>query len=132
MYGNKLFPTRSLRRLREIKGSKQHIPSTHNPTTIELNQLLTVRFSNLSNDDVVVPGTPRFSFNIKLTSKNGDATVVNNLLKAIVKKYLVKIEPDELVSIDDFDRLMCRNDFCMKSVNLRKLRVGTKDDESAD
>ena len=56
-YGNKLNPERSLRKARGIKGTRQKIIVTHNPSEINENELLLVRFPNLGNDDVIVPGT---------------------------------------------------------------------------
>ena len=46
-YGKKLNPTRSLRTPRGIKGTKQTIIVTHNPSETDQNQLLLVRFPNL-------------------------------------------------------------------------------------
>jgi hypothetical protein len=137
MYGNKLQPTRTLRRARGIKGLKQHVSVTNNPSTIDQNQMLTVRFPNLFENDVVVPGTSRLAFNIKLSDKA--STIVNNIGRSIVKKLVVKIEGSELISIDDYDKLMCywdlwktkdqRADCVYQGIcgdNLRKLRVGTE------
>ena len=67
-YGKRLNPERSLRKPRGIKGTRQKVIITHNPSVIDQNQLLLVRFSNLGSDDVIVPGTANLSFNIELTS----------------------------------------------------------------
>ena len=67
-YGNKLNPERSLRTAKGIKGTRQKVIVTHNPSEIDQNQLLLVRFPNLGSDDVIVPGTMNLSFNIELTS----------------------------------------------------------------
>ena len=56
-YGNKFNPERSLRKARGTKGTRQKIIVTHNPSEIDENELLLVRFPNLGNDDVIVPGT---------------------------------------------------------------------------
>ena len=39
----------------------------HNPSEIDQNQLLLVRFPKLGSDDVIVPGMANLSFNIKLS-----------------------------------------------------------------
>ena len=49
-YGTKLNPERSLR----IKETRQKVIITHNPSEIDQNQLILVRFPNLGCD---VPGT---------------------------------------------------------------------------
>ena len=63
-YKNKLNPERSLRTPRGIKGTRQKVIVTHNPSEIDQNQLLLVRFPNLVSDDVIVPGMANLSFNI--------------------------------------------------------------------
>ena len=67
-YGNKLNPEHSLRTAKGIKGTRQKVIVTHNPSEIGQNQLLLVRFPNLGSDDVIVPGMANLSFNIELTS----------------------------------------------------------------
>ena len=52
-----------------MKRTKQKIIVTHNPSEIDQNQLLLVRFPNLGSDDVIVPGTANLTFNIELSSK---------------------------------------------------------------
>ena len=42
-YGNKLDPYRSVRKAFGLKGIRQSIVVTNNPSTIDANQLLTVR-----------------------------------------------------------------------------------------
>ena len=107
-YGNKLNSDCSLRKAHSIKGTKQKVIVTHNPSEIDQNQLLLVRFPNLGSDDVIVPGTANLSFNIKLSSTaDSNRTWVNNIGRAIVKKLAVKFEGNEILSIDDFDVLTC-------------------------
>ena len=40
----------------------------HNSSEINQNQLLLVRFPNLDNDDVIIPGMANLSFNTELSS----------------------------------------------------------------
>ena len=67
-YGIKLNPERSLRTPHGIKGTRQKVIITHNPSEIDQNQLLLVRFPNLGSDDVIVPGTANLSFNNELSN----------------------------------------------------------------
>ena len=64
-YGNKLNPEHSLRTAKGIKGTRQKAIVTHNPSEIDQNQLLLVRFPNLGSDDVIVPGMANLSFKIE-------------------------------------------------------------------
>ena len=63
-----------------VKGNRQSFVVTNNPSSIDANELLTVRFPNLGANDVIVPGTARLAFNITLNGgTDANRTVVNNL-----------------------------------------------------
>ena len=62
-YRNKLNPEHSLRTAKGIKGTRQKVIVTHNPSEIDQNQLLLVRFPNLGSD-VIVPGTANLSLTL--------------------------------------------------------------------
>ena len=88
-------PECSLRMPKGIKGTKQKVIVTHNPSEIEQAQELLVRFPNLGSDDVIIPGTGNLSFNIELTSTiDANRTLVSNVGRAIVKKLAVKFDFD--------------------------------------
>ena len=95
-YGKQLNPERSLRTPRGIEGIRQKVIVTHNPSVIDQNQDLLVRFSNLGNDDVIIPGMVNLSFNIELTSTaDPNRTLVSNIGRAIIKELAVKFEGNE-------------------------------------
>ena len=71
-YGNKLDPYCSVRTALGLKGNRQSIVVTNNPSTIDANQTLTVPFLNLGTNDVIVPGTARIAFNIVLDGGEDD------------------------------------------------------------
>ena len=53
---------------------------------IDQNQDLLVRFPNLVNDDIIIPGMANLSFNIELTSTaDPNRTLVSNIGRAIIK-----------------------------------------------
>jgi len=124
-----------------LKGNRQNIVVTSNPSTIDANQTLTVRFPNLGTNDVIVPGTARIAFNILLDDGEGDnRTVVNNLGRAIVKKISVKLEGKEVLCLDDADIYLCYKDlwltdkerknaayYGIQSENTAKIRLGATD-----
>ena len=60
-YGRKLDPYRRLKSPLGIKGMRQSVVVTNNPSTIDQNQQLLVRFPNLGAHDVIVPGTARLA-----------------------------------------------------------------------
>ena len=54
-YGKRLNPERFLRTPKGIKGTRQKVIVTHNPSEIDQAQELLVRFPNLGSDDVIIP-----------------------------------------------------------------------------
>ena len=107
-YGKRLNPEHSLRTPKGIKGTRQKVIVTHNPSEIDQVQVLLVRFSNLGSDDVIIPGTANLSFNTELTSAiDPNRTLVSNIGRAIIKKLAVKFEGNEIMSVDNFDVLAC-------------------------
>ena len=63
-----------------------------------------VRFPNLDTHDVIVPGTVKLAFNITLQAEDDtNRTIVKNSGRAIIKKVSVKIEGNEVYSLDDAD-----------------------------
>ena len=120
-YGKRLNPECSLRTAKGVKGTRQKVIVTHNPSEIDQAQLLLVRFPNLGTDDVIVPGTVNLSFNIELTSTaDAERTLVSNIGRAIVKKLAVKFEGSEIMSVYDFDIFACYRDL-WKTASERKM-----------
>ena len=110
------------------KGNQTKVIITHNPSEIDQNQLLLVRFPNLGSDDVIIPGMANLSFNIELsTTADAKRTLVSNVGRAIVKKLAVKFERNEISSIDDFDIFACYRDLwktCGKSEKRDAIQQG--------
>ena len=129
-YGKRLNPERSLRTAKGIKGTRQKVIVTHNPSEIGQNQLLMVKFPNLASDDVIIPGTANLSFNIELTSTaDPNRTLVSNIGRAIIQKLAVKFEGEDILCIDDFDIFACYRDLWKtKSVKKNAVRQGISTD----
>ena len=103
--GDKLNPQRSYRKGFALKGIRQHIIKTNNPSTIGPDELLTVRFPDLKENQVIIPGTTKLTFNISLAGMDANRTLVKNLGRNIIRKLVVKLEGNEIISIDDYDVL---------------------------
>ena len=119
-------PECSLRTPKGIKGTRQKVIVTHNPSEIDQAQELLVRFPNLGSDDVIIPGTANLSFNIELTSTvDANRTLMSNIGRAIIKKLAVKFEGNEIMSVDDYDVLACYRDLWKtKSEKKNAIRQG--------
>ena len=110
-YGKRLNPEHSLRTPKGIKGTRQKVIVTHNPSEIDQAQLLEVKFPNLGSDDVIIPGMANLSFNIELTSTiDANRTLVSTIGRSIIKKLAVKFQGNEILSIDDYDIFTCYRD----------------------
>ena len=103
--GDKLNPQRSYRKGFALKGLCQHIIKTNNPSTIGPDELLTMRFLELKENQVIIPSTTKLTFNITLAGTGVNRTLVKNLGRNIVRKLVVKLEGNEIISIDDYDVL---------------------------
>ena len=125
-YGKRLNPEQSLRTPKGIKGTRQKVIVTHNPSEIDQNQELLVRFPNLGSDDVIIPGTANLNFNIELTSTvDANRTLVSKIGRDIIKKLAVKFEGNEIMSVDDYDVLACYRDLWKtKSEKKNAIRQG--------
>ena len=103
--GDKLNPQRFYRKGFALNGLHQHIIKTNNHSTIGPGELLTVRFPDLKENQVIILGTTKLTFNITLAGKDVNRTLVGNLGRNIIRKLIVKLESNEIISIDDYDIL---------------------------
>ena len=87
----------------------QRLMSTYHknkhPSTIGPDELLTVRFPDLEENQVIVPSTTKLTFNISLVGTDVNRTLVGNLGRNIVRKLVVKLEGNDIISTDDYDIL---------------------------
>ena len=116
--GDKLNPQRSYRKGFALKGLRQHIIKTNNPSTIGPGELLTIRFPDLKENQVTIPKTTKLTFNIVLAGTDKTRTLVKNLGRNIIRKLVVKLEGNEIISIDDYDVLYSYYD-CWKGTTER-------------
>ena len=125
-YRKRLNPEHSLRTPKGIKGTRQKVIVTHNPSEIDQVQELLVRFPNLGSDDIIIPGTANLSFNIELTSAvDANRTLVSNIGRAIIKKLAVKFEGNEIMSVNNYDIFVCYQDLWKtKSEKRNAIRQG--------
>ena len=103
--GDKLNPQRSYRKSFSLKGLCQHIVKMNNPSTIGPDVLLTVHYPDLKENQVIIPSTTKLTFNISLVGTDMNRTLVGNLGRNIIRKLVVKLEGNEIISIDDYDIL---------------------------
>ena len=103
--GDRLNPQTSYRKGFALKGLHQHIIKTNNPSTIGPDELLTIRFPDLKENQVIIPSTTKLTFNITLAGTDVNRTLLKNLGRNIIRKLVVKLEDNEIISIDDYDVL---------------------------
>ena len=97
--GDRLNPQRSYRKGFALKGLCQHIIKTNNPSTIGPGELLTVRFPNMKENQVIILSTMKLTFNITLAGTDVNRTLVENLARNIIRKLIVKLEGNEIISM---------------------------------
>ena len=94
----------------------------NNPSTIGPDELLTVRFPELKENQLIIPSTTKLTFNISLVGTDVNRTLVGNLGRNIIRKLVVKLEGNEIISIDDYDILYSYYD-CWKTTTERQNTV---------
>ena len=117
--GDKLNPQRSYRKGFALKGLCHYIIKTNNPSTIGPGELLTVRFPDLKENQVIIPSTTKLTFNISLAGTDVNRTLVGNLGRNIIRKLVMKLEGNEIISIDDYNILYSYYD-CWESKTERR------------
>ena len=66
-------------------------------------ELLTIRFPDLKESQLIVPSTTKLTSNISLAGTDPDRTLIKNLGKNIIRKLIVKLEGNEIIGIDDYN-----------------------------
>ena len=120
--GDKFNPQRSYRKGFALNGLCRLIIKTNNPSTIGPGELLTVRFPDLKENQVIIPGSTKLTFNITLVGTDANRTLVDNLGRNIIRKLVVKLEGNEIISTDDYDVLYSYYD-CWKTAAERRNAV---------
>ena len=64
-----------------------------------------MRFPDLKENQVTIPKTTKLTFNIVLAGTDVNRTLVKNLGRNIIRKLVVKLDGNEIISIDDYDVL---------------------------
>ena len=64
-----------------------------------------MRFPDLKENQVIIPSTMKLTFKISLAGTDVNRTLVGNLGRNIIRKLVVKLEGNEIISIDDYDIL---------------------------
>ena len=77
-----------------------------------------MRFPDLKENQVIIPETTKLTFNISLVGTDVNRTLVGNLGRNIIRKLVVKLEGNEIISIDDYDILYSYYD-CWKCTTER-------------
>ena len=78
-----------------------------------------MRFPDLKENQVIIPSTTKLTFNISLAGTDVNRTLVGNLGSNIIRKLVVKLEGNEILSIDDYDVLYSNYD-CWKTTTERR------------
>ena len=81
---------------------------------IGLDEFLTVRFPDLKENQVVIPRTTKLIFNISLSGTDTKKLLVINLVGISLENFVVELEGNEIINIEDYDILFSYYD-CWKS-----------------
>ena len=100
-------PYRSNRIMKAARAHRQHVYINNIPDSIKPGQILQVRFPNLGEHDIIVPGSFFISFTLNLKGvKDPARSVVPNIGRKIIKTFKVYFEGNEVLSINNYDEIM--------------------------
>ena len=85
--GDTLNPQRSLRKGFALKCIWQHIIKTSNPSMVGPDELLTVCFPDLKENQGIIPRTMNLTFNISLSSTDANR-VISEFLGPLLNKIV--------------------------------------------
>ena len=71
---------------------------------------------------MIIPSTTKLTFNISLVGTDVNRTLVKNLGRNIIRKLIVKLEGNEIISMNDYDVLYSYYD-CWKTMTERRNAV---------
>ena len=77
-----------------------------------------MRFPDLKENQVIIPSTTKLTFNISLVGTDVNRTLLGNLGRNIIRKLVVKLKGNEIISIDDYNVLYSYYD-CWKTATER-------------
>ena len=80
---------------------------------------MTLRFPDLKENQIIIPSTTKLTFNIALVGTDVNRTLVGNLGRNIIRKLVVKLEGNEIISTDDYNVLYSYYD-CWKTATERR------------
>ena len=125
-------PYRNKRVMKAARAHRQHVVLTHNPSSIESGQTLQVRFPNLGEHDVIVPGSFFISCALNVNSKKDLArSIVPNVGRKLIKTFKIYFEGNEVLSINNYDEIMTYKDHWLsKKEKSRQIFQGIDDDNS--
>ena len=66
---------------------------------------MTVPFPDRKENQVIIPRTTKLTLDVSLAGTDVNRTLVGNLGRNIIRKLVVKLEGNEIISIDDYDVL---------------------------
>ena len=79
---------------------------------------MTVRFPDLKENQLIIPGTTKLTVTFSLAGTDVNRTLVGNLGRNIIRKLVVKLEGNEIISTADYDVLYSYYD-CWKCATER-------------
>ena len=117
---------------------------TFTPSSANPGETLYINIPKLSGNNVIVPGSVRLAFNIDVGG-HADNTLVNNLGRNLVSNFKVVLDGETLQDTKRYDLFMTYHDLFlpknertkrlkqgMSAPNMRKLRTGAGDADTAD
>ena len=87
----------------DFKGKTEHIAKVNMPNIAYPNQHIDIEIPHGSRDHVIIPDNVKITFNLDITSTDKTRIVVNNVVRALVKKKVLMFGSKEIDPINNSD-----------------------------
>ncbi len=118
--GKYIDPIKTHRVSNAIKAERCHHIITHNPSNINPNETLYVRIPRLTQNTFYVPNSIYLSADLDLSGDNKNY-VVDNVGRYLIKKLVIKIGPETVLSIEDYNLFMHYKELWLTSSNRKNM-----------
>ena len=135
-----LLPSHSVKTLGAMKAERTVKRITFNPTEANPGNTLYVSVPKLNEEEVIVPGTLSLLFNLDLTGGHANTSLVQNVSRALVDRFVVKYAGTTVQDTNGYDFYKIFNDLFLstdereemllegvQSTNLNKVRSNSGD-----
>ena len=103
-----------------FKGKREHIAKVNIPNIAYASQNIDIDIAHGSRDHIIIPDTIKFTFNLKIESRDKARSVVNNVGRNFVKKKVLMLGSTDIDTISNSDIYDAYKDLYLSEKELKE------------